>query len=165
MVVLVVLTACAGRPPAARSPTGDASPPPHVLIAEATPESATPPPPAPPVEARSSRSRRTLGWISVAIGSEAALVAIATSFMMLHEKSVRDAHCDASKFCSSEGFDANSSLEALTWWNVGAFGVAAAGLGVGAVLLLTNPRESERTTSIVVAPNGSGAGLGLRGTF
>jgi hypothetical protein len=132
------------------------------LIAEAAPESAAAPPPA---EGRSGRSRRTLGWISVAIGGDAAIVAIATSFMMLHQKSVRDANCDANKNCSPGGYDANSSLDALTWWNVGAFGVAAAGLGVGAVLLLTSPRDRERATSIVVAPNSSGAGLALRSAF
>jgi hypothetical protein len=160
-LALAALTACAERAPTARPATAAAAPPPHVLIASVTPGDAAPP----PAEGRSNRTARTVGWVGVAIGADAALVAVATSFMMLHYKSARDAGCDASKVCSGDGFNANKSLDALTWWNVGAFGVAAAGLGAGAILLLTNPREREPGAAMVVAPNGSGASLAVRGAF
>ncbi len=136
------------------------------MLAEATPEAAPEPAAAPAREEhKSGRTARTLGWISVAVGAEAAVAAVATSFMMLHDKSVRDADCNARKVCSSDGYAANAALDALSWWNVGAYGIAAAGLGIGAVLLLANRADSGGSTAIVVAPNAGGAGLSARGTF
>lgn len=59
------------------------------------------------------RTRRTLGWISLAIGAEAAIVAGVTSIMLLHEKSVLNDNCDARKVCSSDGIDAAGSISGL----------------------------------------------------
>jgi hypothetical protein len=162
VVSLVAFTACAGRaptpPPATAAATASS---PHLLVAAAAPETATPP----PAGRRSNGSARTIGWISIAVGGEAAVFAIATSVMMLNDKSVRDSGCDANKVCTSDGFSANSTLDALAWWNVAAYGVAAAGLGIGTVLLLTNPRDRESGAALVVSPNGTGANLAVRGAF
>jgi hypothetical protein len=84
---------------------------------------------------------------------------------MLHQKSKRDADCDAAKVCSQDGINANTQLAALSGWNAGSFIVAAAGLGVGAFLLLTSSVEGDKQTAIGVAPTGSGAGLNLKGSF
>jgi hypothetical protein len=116
-------------------------------------------------ERRSNYMARTFGWVSLAIGAEATVVAVATSIMMMHEKSVRDSACDAQKVCTPDGGEANDTIGRLAGWNVGAWAVAAAGLGIGAYLLLTNPSEGSRATAVTVAPNGSGLSLGVRSTF
>lgn len=170
VIACVPCTQCASLAPAAKGAGDSPATPatvPHLMLAEATPEAA--PEPAAPAareEDKSGRTARTLGWISVAVGAEAAVAAVATSFMMLHDKSVRDADCNAKKVCSADGYAANAALDALSWWNVGAYGIAAAGLGIGAVLLLANRADSSgRSMAIVVAPNAGGAGLSARGRF
>ncbi len=95
--------------------------------------------------------------------------------MMLHENSVRSSDCNAQKICSSAGADANNKIDAMAPFNAGSWIVAAAGLGVGAYLVLTNPPKSDAsstapapsppTASIGVGPNGSGMGLNFRSLF
>jgi len=84
--------------------------------------------------------------------------------MMLHQANLRNDNCDAAKVCNPDGITANGQLQGLAPWNVGAYVAAVAGLGVGTILLLTNPRNA-RQTAVDVSPNGSGAGLMLRSTF
>jgi len=100
--------------------------------APATSDSSSQPPEVPN---RSARSARTWGWVSVAIGAEAAVVAVITSAVMLHDKNQRDADCNAQKVCTPAGLDANISLTQLAGWNAAAWIIAAAGLGTGGVLL------------------------------
>jgi hypothetical protein len=111
------------------------------------------------------RTARTIGWISLAVGAEAAVVAIVTSIMMLHDKSVRDANCDASKVCNVTGLNANNGLANLADWNVGAWAIAAAGLGVGGLLILTSPADTSRGTALLLGPEGTGVGVGVRSSF
>jgi hypothetical protein len=121
---------------------------------------------------------RTFGWFGIAVGADAAVVAIATSAITLGDKSTRDAGCDAAKVCSSAGLNANQEIGGLVGWNLGAWVLAAAGLGVGTVLLLTNPPPQDRDprytplpdsapkgVSLTLAPPGSLGGLGLGGSF
>lgn len=105
------------------------------------------------------------GWISIGIGGSAALIALGTSIVMLHDKSTRDSDCDANKGCSAAGLSANNELGQMVGWNIGAFAVAAVGLGVGAFLILTNPSDREMGTQVGIAPTGSGTGFVLRSTF
>jgi hypothetical protein len=107
----------------------------------------------------SNAAARDAGWVAIAVGAEAALVAMGTSALMLHNKSVRDADCDAQKSCSQAGLDANSQLSALSGWNAGAWTVAALGLGAGTFLVLSNPPPKEPRTSISISP------LGVRSDF
>ena len=107
-----------------------------------------------------------MGWVFIAIGAEAATVALVTSGLLLHDKGVRSSECDGQKVCSSDGLDANNRIKSLAGWNAGAYALAAVGLGVGAFLVLTNPASDGATrTAIGVGPNGSGVGLDLRRTF
>ena len=108
---------------------------------------------------------RMWGWISIGIGGSAALVALGTSIVMLHDKSVRDDNCDASKGCTTAGLSANNELGQMVGWNIGAWAVAAVGLGVGAFLVLTNPSDKEMGTQVGVGQTGSGTGFLLRSTF
>jgi hypothetical protein len=141
-----------------------------VLLAEAI----VPPPPAPsapPSRSDETQQRqrrdtaRTYGWIAIGLGSLAGVVALYTSGEMLHDKSVRDAHCSAAKACDTDGLNANTDLAGASGWNIGSWVVAAAGLGAGAFLLLTNPGDKQKSTQVGVAPSGNGASLTLRSAF
>jgi hypothetical protein len=167
-VPLIVLsciasTACAQHAAVATTPAQ------HVMLAEATPAPATPPPGQPASsettdERHSRHAARTLGWISISIGAAGGLLALGTSILMLEDNGTRNSNC-TNKVCNTAGFTANGQLSDLGPWNLGAWVVAAAGLGAGAYLLLTNPSDSSRQTQVGVGPTGSGAGLLLRSSF
>jgi hypothetical protein len=133
---------------------------------------AAPSAPPPPSSADGShpghdphRTRRVLGWVTLSIGAEAAVIAIATSLMIEHQKSIRDDGCDAAKVCTAKGLAATSTIDTLVPWNTASWFVAAAGLGAGTVLLLVSQPESERKTAVTLAPASSGLTLGVRSTF
>jgi hypothetical protein len=134
----------------------------------------------------SNKTTRYAGWIVFAVGAQSAILATATSLLMLHENSVRNEDCNAQKVCSSDGLQANGKLSEAGAFNAATWIVAAAGLGVGAYLVLTNPPTSDgsdkssstppksapptsTTTSpsaaIGVGPNGSGMGFNFRSQF
>jgi hypothetical protein len=136
----------------------------HLVLAEATAPSGQKDLPD-TIDHRSGGMARAYGWFSVAVGTLGLGVAATTSGLMLHQKSKRDADCDAARVCSQDGINANSQLAALSGWNAGAFVVAAAGLGVGAFLLITSSADGEKQTALGVAPTGSGGGLNLKGSF
>jgi hypothetical protein len=144
---ILLTVGCAGRSPPAQDPSR--------TTAASQPRS----------EGSSERSDRTYGWVSVGIGAEAAVMAVGTSLMMLHDKSVRDSNCSAQKICSQTGVDAAQDIGLLGGWNAGAWIVAAAGLGVGGYLLWRDPSGSERRTAITIDPMGTGVGLGVRSRF
>jgi hypothetical protein len=142
-------SACAGNSAGARDPHD----------ADATGTTSAPP-------AHDGRAtRRTLGWVSLAVGAEAAIAALVTSGMLVHEKSVLDAQCNAQKQCSSSGVDAAGAISTLTPWNTGTWIMTVAGLGAGTALLLTSHPDAPASTAITLTPEGSGAGLGLRSRF
>jgi hypothetical protein len=116
-------------------------------------------------ERHSRQTRRTLGWIGIAIGVEAAAVAVATSFMLLHEKNVLDDNCDAQKACSAPGLNSKAVIQETVPWNTTSWIVAAVGLGGGTILLLTNQTDSGKTTAVTVSPTLAGASFGVRSSF
>ncbi len=168
------LTGCVARsgPAGPRSPDGLAR---------------DPAPTRPPTEEEATRADhrtgRVAGYVALAVGTQAAIVALVTSGMMLHQDGARGDACDANKRCTQAGIDANDNLSQLGGWNAGAWALAAVGLGTGTVLLLLNPsekrpsmrpgtagpdapaRSSAASGIFLGAPGGAGPGLGLRGTF
>lgn len=148
--------AAAGAPPQPLL-AGEAAPPP---TPSSSPKSETP-------EERASRHLgRMWGWILVGgVGGPAGLVAIGTSVVMLADNSTRNSNCSAAKVCSSAGLSANSDLATVGGWNAAAWGIAAAGLGLGAYLVLTHHADRTTDTQLGVAPNGSGASFGFRTSF
>jgi hypothetical protein len=100
------------------------------------------------------QTNRALGWIAVAIGGEAAAVALVTSAIMLRQSSIRNDHCDAQHVCSQAGLDANTQLSQLGGWNTAAYFVAAVSLGLGVYLLLTNPSD-RAVAEVGVGPSGA----------
>lgn len=126
--------------------------------------------------ADSNKLTRYAGWAVVALGAGAATFAVATSVMMLHESSVRSSDCNAQKVCTSDGVAANDKLGLMGAFNATSWVVAAAGIGVGAYLVLANPPRDDASTikppqstsptaEIGVGPTGTGTGLNLRGAF
>jgi hypothetical protein len=107
---------------------------------------------------------RAMGWFSLAFGASAGIVAIGTSFMMLHQHDLRNADCNSAKVCSQDGIDANNQLGGLAGWNVASYVTAAVGIGVGTILLVTTAK-TKKETALEVSPANSGAALQLRGTF
>ena len=135
---------------------------------QSQPFSSSPPPAANETSSAAHRAGngRFYGWISLAIGAEAGVVAIVTSIMMVHYQGVRAGDCNSQNVCSQAGYDANGRMSDLAGWNAGAWALAAIGLGVGAYLVITNPADgSGRQTAIGVAPNSSGMGLNVRSLF
>ena len=106
------------------------------------------------------QTRRAIGWVAIAVGAESAAVATVTSFMMLHQNSVRSDGC-TQKTCSPSGLVANQQLDQLAGWNAASWALGAAGLGVGVVLLLTNPSDKAIHAEVGATPSGAF----LQGTF
>jgi hypothetical protein len=106
-----------------------------------------------------------VGWVSLAVGAEAAVAAIVTSVMLVHQKSLLDGQCNSDKICSQSGLDAAGAISSLKPWNTGTWIAAAVGLGAGAALVWTSQPDQPAATAITVMPEGSGAGLGLRSAF
>jgi hypothetical protein len=118
-----------------------------------------------PSERRSRQLDRTWGWVLVGTGGAAGAVAIGTSVLMIVDKSTRDSDCSAAKVCSAAGLAANTQIADVAGWNTGAWILAAAGVGIGAFLLITNPTDRAKAVQVGVAPNGAGADLNLRAAF
>jgi hypothetical protein len=156
-----LLAACAPRasaPPAAT---------PNVLLAEAVPAPSAAS--SSGLEALQDRDAHEMarmgGWVAIGFGALAGTIAIATSVQMLHDKSVRDADCDAAKVCSSAGLSANTDIASASGWNIGAWAATAVSLGVGAFFVITNPGETEPRTQVGIAPTGSGGAITVRSAF
>jgi hypothetical protein len=167
--VTPIVFTCVASFGCARQAVQPNTPAPHVMLAEAAPAPATPAPGQPSSnettdERHSRHAARRLGWISIGIGTAGGLLAFGTSILMLEDNSTRNSNC-TNKACTTAGFTANGQLSDLGPWNLGAWVVAAAGLGAGAYLLLTNPSDSSQQTQVGVGPTGSGTGLLLRSTF
>ncbi len=121
---------------------------------------------------------RDRGWVLVAVGSGAGVVAIGTGLLLLSNLNIRGNNCNDQKICNQDGYNANTQINNLGVVNATAFGVAAVGIGLGAFLVLTHPKTGKATTTeerkkepaapsaaLGVAPTGSGVGFNLKGSF
>jgi len=162
---LAVAGCAASSPPRAVVPPGGSATAPHPILAEASPAAGETSSAQEPKDDHHSRQmNRVWGWVALSVGADAAILATITSFMMLHENSVRSDDC-VNKVCSPDGIAANGKLGALAGWNAAAWGVAVVGVGAGAFLLLTNPTDRALGTEVGVGPTATGSGLLLRGSF
>jgi hypothetical protein len=162
---LAVAGCAASSPPrAAVSPAGQATAP-HPIVAEATPAGGETGSQKESQDDRSSRQMsRVWGWVALSVGADGAILAAVTSFMMLHQNSVRSEDC-VNKVCSPDGIAANGKLGDLAGWNAMGWGLAVVGVGTGAFLLLTNPTDKALGTQVGIGPTATGSGLLLRGSF
>jgi hypothetical protein len=158
----LAVAGCAASSP----PHAGQAPAPRLIVAEATPAppAETTPEQEPKNDHQSRQMNRVWGWVALSVGVDAAVLATVTSFMMLHQNSVRSEGC-VDKVCSPEGIAANAKLGDLAGWNAAAWGVAVVGAGAGLFLLLTNPSDRALGTQIGVGPTATGSGLLLRGSF
>jgi hypothetical protein len=129
------------------------------------------PPPAPPVRERAAPvveetpvSERTLGFIAGGVGVVGVLTAVGSYIGMLRADSIVKNHCDPDDGCDETGWDARSTGKTLAVINDISWGVAAVGLGVGAILVLTD-RGDEAPKAVGLAPMPSGAALSYSGRF
>jgi hypothetical protein len=173
LVSTLVALACAG---CAASPPPAVTPPPRLVLAEATPEPTTtaepntiapalsPPPADAESEHKARQMNRVWGWTFLSVGIDGAILATVTSAMMLHQASVRSSEC-ADKVCNTDGIAANGKLHDMAPWNAGAWVAAVVGIPVGVYLLLTNPTDKALHAEVGAGPTGSGSGLIVRGAF
>lgn len=150
---------------AAPAPPLDAQPPAETPPSPRSTQPSSTDPRETPGERESRQLGRAWGWVSVGLGGAAGLIAVGTSILMLEDSRTRNAGCNAQKMCSSSGSTANTALSDLAGWNTVSWVVTAAGLGVGAYLLITHPTDKAMGAQVGVVPNGSGADLQLRGSF
>ncbi len=195
-IAALSLAACASRsaPPAetpasiaARTPTS-AAPAPRTQEQAATAQAVAASGPDNAYSDTADNSAwRDRGWVFVAVGSAAGVVALGTGLLMLTNMSTRSSNCSDAKVCNADGYNANTQIGNLGGVNAAAFGIAAVGIGVGAFLVLSHPlkrgeekttepkaknaatRDSRDTTSgstaLGISPTGSGIGLNLKGSF
>ncbi len=167
---MVLAAGCAGRSLPSHSAFDDRA---DGVTEEQAADATEPPPQTRPADGTEEtgarrdphRVRRTVGWISLAIGAEAAIVAVTTSFMLLHEKSVLNDSCDAQKHCNPVGIDAKESINGTVPWNTASWIVAVAGVGAGTILLLTSRPDSGKSTALTISPTPAGFALGLRSFY
>jgi hypothetical protein len=163
-VALVTGCAASPAPHAVVAPSGPA-PAPHPLVAEATPAGGEASPEQEPKSEHASRQmNRVLGLVVLSVGIEGGILATVTSFMMLHQNSVRNDDC-VNKVCSAAGIAANGKMGDLAGWNAAGWGVGVVGVAAGVFILVTNPTDRSLGTQVGVGPTGSGSGLLLRGAF
>ena len=116
-----------------------------------------------PLEDRGSRLR-TIGWVALGLGAVGAATATATGIWLVPVKNTVDSNCPDRACLNQKGLDAVSTGKALVVANTAGVIAAAAGLGVGAYLVLSNPA---RRVSTAIAPS-LGPGqltLSCTGTF
>jgi hypothetical protein len=95
-------------------------------------------PDAPAVPAVTS-SRRTVGFALGGIGLAGIATGLVLGALTIHQKSVVDAHCDASNACDRAGLDAKSEGRTLSTVSTAAFAVGVATLAAGIYFFVTAP--------------------------
>jgi hypothetical protein len=153
----------AEAPPAAPE-ARDAPPPPTPPPPPAPTAPAPPPRPAPRVaEARGSSAQATLGYVALGVGGAALVAGGVTGYLAWNEQTSLDGSCNEESRCppSEQGtLDAYRRFGTIS--TIASIG-GLAGVGAGAVLLLTAPKEKPGAASarLWVGPSG----LGLSGRF
>lgn len=119
--------------------------------------------PREPVEDRAS-NLRTIGWITLGLGAVGAATATATGIWLVQIKNTVDTNCPDHGCINQKGLDAVTTGKALVIANTAGVVVGAAGLGLGAYLVLSNPN---RRAAAALAPSIGPGQLGATctGTF
>jgi hypothetical protein len=110
-------------------------------------------------------SRRTAAFIVGGVGIVGIGVGAITGALAFTKKSDVDELCPREDTCILEGVEAEQSGKRLATASTIAFAVGIAGVGVGAVLLITSGSSSKRATAIGPIALPGGAGVGARGRF
>lgn len=149
-------------PPAvdpARAPVAPTAPVP-------VPRAPVEPPPRPAEPDDTTSGMRTAAYVVGGVGVAGISVGAVTGILAFVRKGEVDDACGP-KFCTQEGLDAEASGKTMAAVSTVAFAVGFAGVGVGAVLLLTSGRGGGGKTTTSIAPVGlpGGAGVSARVRF
>ncbi len=128
------------------------------------------------VTKETTNTRRTVGYVVGGVGVVGLAAAGVTGLMILDAKSTADKHCPGSDHhcidpttgaVDKTGADAVSQGKTLTPINGVAWGVGLAGVGVGAILILTSGKKEERpgTPKVSFSPLSGGGFLTLSGAL
>jgi hypothetical protein len=127
-------------------------PPPPSMVPVAPPPvapvvKALPPPPPPPPATPGPSKRRVAAFVSGGLGVASLVVGAVTGGLAIGKKSTVQANCGAnagfsgdSSACNQTGVSAGNALKALGAASTATIVVGAVGLGVGVVLLATEPK-------------------------
>jgi hypothetical protein len=119
---------------------------------------------AAPASMATSRSRRTWGWISMGAGAAGVAGAVATGLLMAGNKNTVEEHCSQNHICDTVGYEAAQSGEKLLIPNAVLWGLGAAGIGLGAYLLLFS-HEGKSTTALTMRAAHGGSMVTCEGRF
>jgi hypothetical protein len=143
----------------------------QTIALEVGPKAPEPPPPPPPrgqprpESDEWMKSKRTWGYIAGGVGVAGVLTGVGSFLAMRHADATAKNHCNAETLsCDADGMDALDSGKTWSAVNYVGWGVAVAGLGVGAFLVIMD-LEDERPQSVGLAPLPAGAALSYRGRF
>jgi hypothetical protein len=120
---------------------------------------------AAPASVAASQSKRTWGWISMAAGGAGVAGAVATGLIMAGHKNTVEEHCSQDHICDAVGYEAAQSGQKLLIPNAVLWGLGAAGVGVGAYLLLSSSHEGKTTTALTVRSANGGSMVSCEGRF
>jgi len=112
-----------------------------------------------------SSSQRTMGYVLGGVGVAGLVVGTVAGVMVLDRKSTVDDNCNASKVCNQEGLDAAESGRTLGVVTTTGLVVGALGIGIGAYLILSSPKEQGPHTALVTSGEPHGARLTLVHAF
>jgi len=122
-------------------------------------------PSASPARESGGSSQRTLGYVIGGIGVAGVIAGSVTGALVFSKKSTVDDNCQGT-LCNAEGKDAADSAKTLGLVSNIAFGVGAAGVVTGVVLILTAPKaETVGRWRPVLAGGARSAYVGVSGGF
>jgi hypothetical protein len=124
-------------------------------------------PSAGPVDTGPKPSRsmqRTWGFVSLGVGGAGLVTGIVSGAVMLGKDSTLERHCPNNSCPPAYQGDLDTFTTARTVSFIG-YGVGIAGLGAGALLLLTAPREPRKAARATITPFIGPAAGGVTGTF
>jgi len=128
------------------------------MIPKAKPDATVPSGPPPASEAN---PLRTVGWVLVGVGAASLVVGGVTGIMTLDRAGTVKDHCDGDLACDPEGTSAASSGKTLSLVSTITIIAGVVGIGVGTVLILTNPNK----TGMTFAPGPGDVGLAMKRSF
>jgi hypothetical protein len=117
-----------------------------------------------PVAAPAKSGGSTLGWVLVGTGITALVGAGIAGGLVLDAKATTSEHCTAVMTCNAQGLAAADRGQTLGLVATVAFGVGAAALTGGIVLLVVD-KPKEKQIGISARPSTHGAALSLEGRF
>lgn len=100
---------------------------------------------------------RSIGYVVGGVGAASLVVGAVTGAMAMGKKSTFDSECDANKYCTQAGLDAESSGRSLATVSTVTFGLGLVGVGLGAYLVLREDGPQGGTALGVLPVHGGGA--------